>query len=112
VHELGLTLEIVEIATERSGGAPVRRVRVSIGKLAAVVPDAIRFCFEVCSKETPLEGAELILEESPATARCRPCGAEVRLSKPYGRCGCGSQDLEIMTGYDVVVVDIEVGSCT
>jgi len=65
MHELGLTMEIVEIAVEHAAGRPVRKLRVAVGKRAAVVPDSLRFCFEVCAKDTVLEGAELVLDEAP-----------------------------------------------
>jgi hydrogenase nickel incorporation protein HypA/HybF len=39
-------------------------VRLEIGRLSAVVPDSIRFCFDICAQGTPLEGAELEIVES------------------------------------------------
>jgi hydrogenase nickel incorporation protein HypA/HybF len=47
---------------------------LKVGKLAAVVPDSLKFCFEVAAKNTPLEGAILQIEEIPVTARCKNCG--------------------------------------
>jgi hydrogenase nickel incorporation protein HypA/HybF len=64
MHELGITRNIVAIVTEHAGGARVKRVSLEIGKLSAVLPDAIRFCFDVCSRDTLLEGAELTIHES------------------------------------------------
>jgi Zn finger protein HypA/HybF involved in hydrogenase expression len=37
----------------------VTRVVVEIGGRAAVVPDALRFCFELACADTPLAGATL-----------------------------------------------------
>ena len=108
MHELGLTMEIVEIAVERAAGRPVRKLRVAVGTLAAVVPDSIRFCFELCAKDTVLEGAELVLDEVPGRARCRTCDAEVAMRSVYGQCGCGGRDLELRSGHELVVVDMEV----
>ena len=62
MHELALTREIVSIALEHAGGRKVHRVKVSVGELAAVVPDSIRFCFEACTRGTALERAALELE--------------------------------------------------
>lgn len=61
MHELALTREIVAIAREHAGGRRVARVKVSIGALAAVVPDSVSFCFDACVKGSELEGARLEL---------------------------------------------------
>ena len=109
MHELGITQEIVAIACERAAGARVRRIVVEIGKLSAVLPDAVRFCFELCSADTPAEGAELVIVEPPGLARCRACAAQVTLEGPLGQCGCGSADLEWLSGEQLCVTELEVG---
>jgi hydrogenase nickel incorporation protein HypA/HybF len=64
VHELSITRNVVAIVSERAVGQRVTRVRLEIGRLSAVVPDSIRFCFDICAQGTPLEGAELEIMES------------------------------------------------
>lgn len=64
MHELSITRNVVAIVSERAVGQRVTRVRLEIGRLSAVVPDSIRFCFEICAQGTPLEGAELEIVES------------------------------------------------
>jgi hydrogenase nickel incorporation protein HypA/HybF len=59
VHELGLALEVVDIVTRRAAGARVRRVVVEVGALAAVMPDALSFSFQLACEGTSAEGAEL-----------------------------------------------------
>jgi hydrogenase nickel incorporation protein HypA/HybF len=108
MHELGITQEILAVVTERSGGARVRRVVLEIGKLAAILPDALRFCFEVCSAGTVAEGAELQIDELPGRARCRQCGAEVQLDRPFGRCTCGSTDFDWLSGEELRIKEMEV----
>jgi hydrogenase nickel incorporation protein HypA/HybF len=108
MHELGITQEIVALVTERSGGARVRRIVLEIGKLSAVLPDAVRFCFELCSEGTAAEGACLEIREPPGRARCRACGAEVVLDRPFGRCACGGSDLEWLSGEELKIKEMEV----
>ncbi|HXG13005.1 MAG TPA: hydrogenase maturation nickel metallochaperone HypA [Gemmataceae bacterium] len=108
MHELGLTQEIIAIVAEHARGAQVRRVVVEIGKLAAVLPDAVRFCFDLCSQGTVAEGAVLEIIETPGRARCRACGAEVILEQPFGVCGCGNTDLEWLSGEELRVREMEV----
>jgi hydrogenase nickel incorporation protein HypA/HybF len=64
LHELSITRNVVAIVSERAEGQRVTRVRLEIGRLSAVVPDSIRFCFDICAQGTPLEGAELEIIES------------------------------------------------
>ena len=42
MHELSITRSVVAIVSERTAGQRVTRVRLEIGALSAVVPDAIR----------------------------------------------------------------------
>ena len=108
MHELGVTQEIVAIVCEHARGAKVLRVVVEIGKLSAVLPDAVRFCFDLCAEGTPLEGATLEIVETPGRARCRACAAEVVLDRPFGICVCGNSDLEWLAGEELRVREVEV----
>lgn len=65
MHELGITRNIVAIVSEQAGEQRVIRIRLTIGRLSAVMPDAIRFCFDVCAQNTPLEGALLEIDQPP-----------------------------------------------
>lgn len=64
MHELGITRNVVAICAEHAGAAQVMRVTLEIGKLAAVMPDAIRFCFDICAQGTVVEGATLDIIET------------------------------------------------
>jgi len=108
MHELGIAQQIVEIAVEGSGGARIRRIVLEVGQLAAVLPEALRFCFEAASEGTEAEGAALEIVEVPGRARCRACGAELALARPFGRCGCGGTDLDWSSGEELRVRELEV----
>src|SRR5438876_786464 len=111
MHELGITQEILEIVCDRAEGATVRRVVLEIGQLTMVAPDALRFCFDVCSAGTPAEGSLLEIIETPGRARCRACAVELTLEQPFGRCACGSGDLEWLAGNELKINEIEVIPC-
>lgn len=107
MHELGITQNIVAIAAEYAGGSKVSSVAIEIGKLTAILPDAIRFCFDVCCQGTALEGARLDIIETPGLGRCRRCGSEINLEQPFGSCNCGSHDLEIIQGQELKIKSLE-----
>jgi hydrogenase nickel incorporation protein HypA/HybF len=108
MHELAITQDIVEILRERAGGRRVRRVVLEIGKLSSVLPDAVRFCFDLAAEGTPAEGAALEIVEPPGRGRCCSCGGEVVLERPFGRCSCGSSDLEWISGEELKIREMEV----
>lgn len=73
MHELGITRNVVAICAERAHGARVLRVKLEIGKRAGVLADSVRFCFDICAKGTPVEGAVLEIVE--------PAGEELNVKE-------------------------------
>ena len=101
MHEMGIALQIVEIATASLppdlGEARVAAVNLKIGKLAAVVPESLRLCFDVAVKGTPLAGASLVIDEVPVVASCNDCKAQWTIDEPVficKTCQSGSLDIE------------------
>ncbi len=108
MHELAITEGIVDAVTARIGAARAVRVQLLIGKLSGVVPDAVRFCFDVCAEGTGLAGARLEIVEAPGVARCRDCGADVALHDVIALCECGSANLEFLSGRELRITEVEV----
>jgi hydrogenase nickel incorporation protein HypA/HybF len=106
MHELAITRSVVEAVTGRTGSTPVACVRLRVGRLAGVVPDAMRFCFELVTAGTPLEGAVLEFEQPEGRGRCRTCGEDVVLPDPILLCECGSADVEVLTGRELAVASV------
>jgi hydrogenase nickel incorporation protein HypA/HybF len=108
VHELGITRNIVSICGERAGGRRVSRVKLEIGQLSAVVPEAIRFCFDVVSQGSPVEGARLEIVEIAGLGRCRRCRLSVELTSHSYRCqACQSLDVELIAGDELSIKEME-----
>ena len=113
MHEMGIALQIVEIATASippaAGPVKVEMINLKIGKLAAVVPESLRFCFEVAVKDTPLDGARLAIEELPVVARCNDCQTQWTINSPTFKCeNCDSGSLEILSGRELDIESIEI----
>lgn len=108
MHEMGITQSIVAIVAEQAAGRKVRRVTLEIGKLAAVMPDAIRFCFDIVAQGSALDGASLDIIEIPGRARCQDCGGEVVLAELFGRCACGSRNLQKLAGEELNIKSMEL----
>jgi hydrogenase nickel incorporation protein HypA/HybF len=109
VHELAIAESVVRIAERHADGRRVTKVYLKVGHLRQVVPSALAFGFELVAQETPVEGAELVLEEVPATGTCRVCGSESRLESFPLQCkACGGFDLEIVAGEELYVESLEM----
>ena len=109
LHELSIAESIVQIAGRQADGRRVTKVQMKVGHLRQVVPSALAFSFELVAKGTPVEGAELEIEEVPATGMCRECGAESRLKNFPLQCqACESFDLEILRGEELMVESLEL----
>jgi hydrogenase nickel incorporation protein HypA/HybF len=109
MHELSITQSVVEAVTERTGTAAVVSVRLRVGRLSGVVPDSMRFCFELVTAGTPLEGAALEIDRPEGRGRCRTCGAEFGLPDPVLLCDCGSADVEVLAGRELAVASVVLG---
>jgi hydrogenase nickel incorporation protein HypA/HybF len=110
MHELGITQNIVAIVAEHAKGRSVIRVVLEVGALAGVMSDAVQFCFDVVAEGTPLQGAVLEIRRIEARGRCRACGAEVLQETLFTPCGCGSHDVERLTGEELRIKEYELAA--
>jgi len=108
VHELGIVQQVVEICAAASGGARITRIVLEVGAFAAVLPDAMRFCFDAATEGTVAEGAVLDIVEIPGLGRCRACGREMEMDRPFVRCACGETDFEWLAGDELRIKAMEV----
>jgi len=113
VHELAvvdsLVKQLEEEATRLGVVGRVVAVHLKLGALTTFVPDAMTFYFDALTEGTPLEGARLDIEEVSVAGTCRACGAAVTVEELPFVCGaCGSPDLEITAGRELVIDGFEV----
>jgi len=113
MHEMGIAMQVVEIALasipEDMSGNAVERVNLRVGKLSAVVPDSLGFCYEVVIRGTPLAGSTLNIEEVPVTADCNDCGHQWIADRPEFHCTkCGSGAVQIVSGQELEIVSIDI----
>jgi len=109
VHELSLAQAIADTTVRYADGRPVAEVRVRIGHLRQVVPDALQFAWELLTAESDLEGAVLIIEHIPAVVHCEVCDARSSLDLPVLACGaCGATNVVLETGDEFTIQTIDV----
>jgi hydrogenase nickel incorporation protein HypA/HybF len=109
VHELSIAAAVVDTALEHAGDRPVAVVAVRAGRLRQVVPESLRFYFEIVARETACERARLELTEVPARLRCAACRGEWEPDWPSFRCpACASAEVRVLAGDELSVEYIEV----
>ncbi len=109
MHELSIAESVVRIARNQADGRRVVKVQMKVGHLRQVVPSALAFSFELVAEGTPVEGAELEMEEVPAAGLCRECGAESELrSFPLQCRACEGSELKILCGEELLVESLEL----
>lgn len=113
MHEMSIALHIKDIVIDSipgdQEGARVDAINLKIGKLTAVVPKSLRFCFNIISRDTPFKGAILNIEEPPLILFCNDCNKESTIIKPPFICqNCKSSNIEFLSGRELLVASIEV----
>jgi hydrogenase nickel incorporation protein HypA/HybF len=108
MHELSITQTVVTTVTQRMRDARVCRIRLEVGQLSGLVPDAVRFCFEMVAAGTTCEGATLEIDEPPGKAMCRTCGVAFETGEVLPLCDCGSADVEVQGGRELRIREVEV----
>lgn len=112
MHEMSLCegiLQVIEEHAEQQRFAKVCRVRLEIGALAGVELEALRFGFDVVTRDTLAEGAILDIISLPGQAWCLGCSQSVAVQQRFDACPvCGSYQLHISGGNELRIKDLEV----
>lgn len=107
MHELSLTREVMRILAEsarEAGIGRIKMVRLVVGRLAAVLPDSMRFCFDILAKDPPFGDTRLEIEETDVRGRCGSCGHEFVIGDLRFSCSlCGSPEVELVAGNELYV---------
>ncbi|HMK36242.1 MAG TPA: hydrogenase maturation nickel metallochaperone HypA [Desulfomonilaceae bacterium] len=92
-------MEILEQQCQLHDAKKIVRVNLEFGALTGVMPSAVEFAFEVLSKGTIAEGAELDIRIIPIKIYCFDCAKEIILDTYEPFCPvCGSATVNIIEG--------------
>lgn len=112
MHELGIATSVLQEArreAQRHPGTRLRRIRVRMGELSGVNPEALSFCFEVLVRESKLEPLELEIESCPRRQRCPACGLTFTVANYDLTCpGCGGAPTEFAGGDELELAALEM----
>ncbi|MCX7646101.1 MAG: hydrogenase maturation nickel metallochaperone HypA [Rhodobacteraceae bacterium] len=112
MHEMSLAEGIRSIVLDQArlhGFRRVTRLRLEIGRLAAVEKPALDFALEVALRGSPAEGAQVEMIDLPGRALCYDCAATVEIADRLDPCPrCGGGRLLAQGGDEMRVRDMEV----
>jgi hydrogenase nickel incorporation protein HypA/HybF len=112
MHELSImqsALDMVLDKARQAGASRVHAIRLRIGTVSGVVPDALQFAFEALTADTPAEGARLIIEDVPARFWCDTCHKEFESPNLLAQCpDCQGLSRELRAGREMELASMEV----
>ncbi len=113
MHELSIAVELVELASaeaRRMGRVRVVAVHLRAGPLSGIVPEALRFSFDVVAAGTAIEGARLEIEPEAVTAWCATCAEPRSLADvQHRRCPvCDRPTPDLLSGDGLELIALEV----
>ncbi|MDY0039728.1 MAG: hydrogenase maturation nickel metallochaperone HypA [Desulforhabdus sp.] len=86
----------------------VKKINLHVGALSAVVPDSLKFCFDLLAQSTIACGASLEIEMVPIIARCSECKEPFEVEDHVYLCPhCGQPSLELISGRELSLTSIE-----
>ena len=111
MHELSVVRELLRLSAEKTPpGCRLLEVRVTVGRLTCVSPEAMRFYFETLRDETVGPQAALHVTLAPLVGACASCGSRATCDENTWLCPrCGDATLRFENGdelrLDSLVVD-------
>lgn len=104
--------EAVRMAVETARAQNASRIhclRLRVGAMSGVVPDSLRFAFDMVSQDTLAQGASLEIETVPATCWCGACQAEFVCEDYVNECPrCHELSGELRRGRELEIAAVEV----
>src|ERR1041384_443798 len=93
----------------KAGASRVLVVRLRIGALSGVVPEALEFAFEALRPDTMADGAQLAIERVPARFWCGACNHEFQSDTMYPDCpDCQRPSGDLRAGREMELASLEI----
>ena len=111
MHEASIMQNVFDLAVAKlheESATRIVRLRLRVGALSGVIPEALRFAFDAMKSETPAAQAELEMERVPAGFVCRDCTREFEPDDDPSPCPhCGSWIVDVKKGQELDLVLVE-----
>jgi hydrogenase nickel incorporation protein HypA/HybF len=112
MHEVGImqsTLSLAMKQAQHNGASQIHRLRLRVGAMSGVVPEALEFAFEALRLETMAAAAVLEIERVPAAGWCAACQIEFPAEDFIFECPqCRLPSAELRHGTELELVAMEI----
>ena len=112
MHEFGIMEAALETAAQKTraaGATQIHRLKLRVGKLSGVVPEALRFAFDALKDKSLAAQAELQIEEVPAACWCASCAAEFETADLKYECPrCHQPSGDLRRGKEMELASLEI----
>jgi hydrogenase nickel incorporation protein HypA/HybF len=112
MHELSVTESLLEIALRHGKSANASRITdifLVIGQLSSIVDDSVQFYWDIVSKDTLAEGAQLHFQRIPTRVKCLECLSSYEpVSDDLACPDCLSSHIDITAGDEFFLEAINV----
>lgn len=111
MHEMAIAQSILDIVVQHAAQqtGKVTRIKLQVGQMTQVVPEALQFGFQALAQGTVAEGALLEIDRIPVTIRCHSCQQTFQLEQFRFICPeCQASKVELLTGRELAVEYLEV----
>lgn len=109
MHELSVAHAVVATVVDAlpSPAPRVTQVRLRIGELSGIVPQALEFAYDVAAQNTPLADAALVIERAPVIIDCPSCGPQQLAGTRDFRCpSCDEPCGSVIGGKELEILDV------
>jgi hydrogenase nickel incorporation protein HypA/HybF len=112
MHELSImesALSIAVTSARAAGAARIQVLRLRVGALSGVVPEALQFAFEALAPGTAAEGGRLVIEDVLARFWCAGCEREFKSDNLFAECPtCGVPSGDLRAGRELEIASLEI----
>ncbi len=116
MHETDMTKALILTMKDWYESQPekskIEKVHLIVGEFTCVEPVSLKFAFQVQTRNTFLEGVELIIKDIPLIAFCHSCQQEYQpaIGLQYSCPDCKSPMEDIRSGRELKIDRIEYSS--
>ena len=111
MHELSIAQNILDIVNEQllaNNLSKAIKISIKIGKLVAVEPEALKFCFEIITRNTKAEGSSLQVDYTPIKCMCNDCQNAYISDELNSTCPkCMGSNRKVISGNELKIMWLE-----
>ena len=118
MHETDMTKALILTVKDWYSSQPeqskIEKIHLIVGQFTCVEPISLQFAFEVQTRNTFLEGVELVIKDVPLIAFCHSCQQEYKpeIGLQYSCPDCKSPMEDIRSGRELKIDRIEYSATT